>query len=75
MVVAGTMRYTIDGVESRDLGPGSYVDIAPEAPHFAHCMPGEACEVYLEQDGAMDVSIAKTPRLPRRQRLGEDLRY
>jgi quercetin dioxygenase-like cupin family protein len=54
VVISGTMRYTIDGVESNDLGSGSVVIIGAEVPHFAHCF-ATACEVFIEQDGAMDV--------------------
>jgi quercetin dioxygenase-like cupin family protein len=59
VVIAGTMRYVIGGVESKNLSAGSYVTVEGGVPHFAHCMPGAPCEVFLEQDAAMDVKLVK----------------
>jgi quercetin dioxygenase-like cupin family protein len=57
LVMAGTLRFTIDGRDSPDLGAGSFVTIAPGVPHSAHCLPGPSCEVYVEQDAALDVEL------------------
>jgi len=55
LVLAGTMTYSIAGRVTPALTAGSYVVIAAGTPHFAHCLSGAACEVYIEQDGAFDV--------------------
>jgi len=55
LIVAGTMRYVVLGKPSQPLGPGSYVVIAAHAVHFAQCLPESICEVYVEQDGPLDV--------------------
>jgi len=55
VVVAGTLRYTIAGRATAALGPGSYVAIPAGIPHLAACIGPEPCEVYVEQDGALDV--------------------
>lgn len=55
LVLAGTMRYEIQGGESADLTRGSHVTIAAGVPHRAVCAGAEPCESYVQQDGAMDV--------------------
>lgn len=57
VVVAGTMAFSIDGRETKDLGPGSFVTIPAGVRHFAICRPASPCEVFLEQSGAMDVKF------------------
>lgn len=59
VVISGTMRYVVDGVESADLGPGSYVAVGAEVPHFARCTAASTCEVLIQQDAAMDVKLGK----------------
>ena len=57
IVLSGIMRFVVDGVESADLGPESYVAIAADVPHFARCSGATPCEVLIEQDTAMDVKL------------------
>ena len=57
VVLSGIMRFVVDGVESVDLGPESYVSIAADVPHFARCAGTAPCEVLIEQDAAMDVKL------------------
>jgi mannose-6-phosphate isomerase-like protein (cupin superfamily) len=57
IVLSGIMRFVVDGVESVDLGPGSYVSISADVPHFARCAGTAPCEVLIEQDAAMDVKL------------------
>ena len=59
LVVAGTMAFSIEGTETKDLGPGSFVTIPARVKHFAICRPLSACEVFLEQSGAMDVNLVE----------------
>ena len=59
IVVAGTMVFSIEGSETKDLGPGSFVTIPAGARHFAICGPASACEVFVEQSGAMDVKLVE----------------
>jgi len=59
LIVAGAMRYVIDGRRSEELGPGSYVVIGAGVIHFAQCTAATACEVYVEQDGPLDVKLAR----------------
>jgi quercetin dioxygenase-like cupin family protein len=59
VVISGTMRNTVDGIESGDLDPGSYVAVAAEVPHFASCAALSTCEVLIERDAAMDVKLGR----------------
>lgn len=59
VVVAGTMAFAIDGAETKDLGPGSFVTIPAGVKHFAMCKPASVCEVFVEQKGAMDVKLVE----------------
>ena len=59
VVVAGTMAFSIEGAETKDLGPGSFVTIPAGVEHFAICRPPSGCEVFLEQSGAMDVKLVE----------------
>ena len=59
VVVAGTMAFSIDGAETKDLGPGSFVTVPAGVRHGAICRPPSACEVFLEQSGAMDVKFVE----------------
>ena len=55
VVLEGTMRYVIDGVESADLAHDSAVAIPANVPHYAICQSAIPCEVLVQQDGAMDM--------------------
>lgn len=57
VIIKGVMRFSIRHVETNDLRPGSFVSIAAGVPHFAHCVATVECEVFIEQDGAMDVKL------------------
>ena len=57
VVLSGIMRFVVDGVESVDLGPESYVSVAADVPHFARCTGTAPCEVLIELDAAMDVKL------------------
>jgi quercetin dioxygenase-like cupin family protein len=59
VVVAGTMAFSIEGTETKDLGPGSFVTIPAGLRHGAICRPPNSCEVFLEQAGAMDVKFVE----------------
>jgi beta-alanine degradation protein BauB len=59
VVVAGPMAFSIDGTETKDLGPGSFVNIPAGVKHFAICKPASPCEVFLEQSGALDVKLVE----------------
>jgi quercetin dioxygenase-like cupin family protein len=59
VVVADTMVFSIEGAETKDLEPGSFVTIPAGARHFAICRPASPCEVFLEQSGAMDVKFVE----------------
>ena len=59
VVVGGTMAFSIDGAETKNLGPGSFVTIPAGVRHFAICRPAGACEVFVEQSGAMDVKLVE----------------
>src|SRR5579871_3355610 len=59
VVVAGTMAFSIDGAETKDLRPGAFVSIPAGVRHAAICRPAAACEVFLEQAGAMDVKFVE----------------
>jgi quercetin dioxygenase-like cupin family protein len=59
LIIAGTMRYVVGGQISQPLGPGSYIVIAPGAPHFAQCSPESSCHVYVEQAGPLDVKLSR----------------
>jgi quercetin dioxygenase-like cupin family protein len=59
VIVAGTMAFSIDGAETKDLKPGSFVAIPAGVRHAAICRPTSACEVFLEQAGAMDVKFVE----------------
>jgi hypothetical protein len=61
VVIAGTLRYTIAGRDTVGLGAGSYVAIPAGIPHLAACVGPEPCEVYVEQDGALDVQPVAVP--------------
>jgi mannose-6-phosphate isomerase-like protein (cupin superfamily) len=57
VVLSGIMRFVVDGVESVDLGPDSYISVSADVPHFARCAGTAPCEVLIEQDAAMDVKL------------------
>jgi quercetin dioxygenase-like cupin family protein len=57
VVIAGTMAFSIDGGETKDLGPGSFVTVPAGVSHAAICRPAGACEVFLQQSGPMDVTF------------------
>ena len=59
VVLAGTMAFSIEGTETKDFGPGSFVSIPAGVKHFAICRPASACEVFLEQSGALDVKLVE----------------
>ncbi len=59
VVVAGTMAFSMEGAETKDLGPGSFVRVPAGVRHAAICRPPSACEVFLEQAGAMDVKLVE----------------
>jgi quercetin dioxygenase-like cupin family protein len=59
VIVAGTMAFSVEGAETKDLGPGSFVTIPAGVRHFAICRPARPCEVFLEQSGAMDVKFVE----------------
>ena len=59
VVVSGRMAFSIDGKETKDLGPGSFVTVPAGVRHAAICRPAGACEVFLEQPGAMDVKFVE----------------
>jgi hypothetical protein len=61
-IVRGSAKFRAEGswaraVETNDLGPGSFVSVAAEVPHFAHCVATVECEVLIEQDRSMDVKF------------------
>ncbi len=58
LIIAGTMRYVVDGGPSEPLAPGSYIVIRAGDVHYAQCLPGSECEVYVEQDGPLDVTLS-----------------
>jgi quercetin dioxygenase-like cupin family protein len=59
VVIAGRMAFSIDGSETKELGPGSFVSIPAGIRHAAICRPASPCEVFLEQSGAMDVKLVE----------------
>ena len=50
--------------ETKDLGPGSFVNIPAGVKHFAICRPASACEVFVDQAGALDVKLVRQPAAP-----------
>jgi quercetin dioxygenase-like cupin family protein len=61
VVFDGTLRYVIDGVETKDLARGSALIIPASVPHYAQCLAPAPCEVLVQQDGAMDVKPVAGP--------------
>lgn len=65
VVVAGTMAFSIEGTQTKDLGPGSFVNIPAGVKHFAICRPTSPCEVFVEQTGALDIKLVAPAAAPR----------
>ena len=61
VVFDGTLRYVIDGVETADLTRGSALIIPANVPHYALCLLAAPCEIFVQQDGAMDVRPVAKP--------------
>ncbi len=61
VVLDGTMRYVIDGIESADLTHDAIVVVPAQLPHYALCKSATPCEALVQQDGAMDVKPVTAP--------------
>ena len=59
VVVSGVMVVQVRDEMPKELGPGSYGLIAGGTAHTHSCKAGNACVVFVEQDGPNDTSPAR----------------
>ena len=57
VIVAGTVAVTVAGLDTQDLGPGSYAFIPRGVPHRARCREGADCLYLEEEPGAFDFKL------------------
>ena len=59
VAVSGTIEFTLDGGEKKELNAGSYVYLPPKTKHHTACKAGADCVFFEEQPGKTDLIPAK----------------
>lgn len=59
VAISGTIEFTLDGGEMKELTAGSYVYLPAKAKHHTVCKAGADCIFFEEQPGKTDVIPAK----------------
>ena len=57
--ISGTIEFTLEGGEMKELGAGSYVYLPAKAKHHTVCRAGADCIFFEEQPGKTDLIPAK----------------
>jgi quercetin dioxygenase-like cupin family protein len=58
VMVAGTISFTFEGSQAKDMGPQSYTSIPAGVKHTATCKTGADCVYFETSPGAYDMKLA-----------------
>jgi quercetin dioxygenase-like cupin family protein len=61
VVVSGTMVFTPEGGQAKEMGPGSWGSFPGGAKHITSCKAGADCLIFVVASGKFNVKMAKKP--------------